>query len=87
MLNCTCDPNALCTAGAVQQSHCCGFQADEFNPSCDCVKGFVLLLTLYVYSPAAATFRPLPSMPAGVPGQLLNANKALQAVDQGNQLW
>lgn len=62
---------------------CCGLQADGLQADCSCVRGFVLLLTLYVYSSSAGTFHPIPSMPSGVPVQLLNATKALQALDQG----
>lgn len=62
---------------------CFGPQADGLQGECNYTRGFVLLLTLYVYSSSVGTFCPIPSMPAGVPTQLLNAAKALQAVEQG----
>lgn len=62
---------------------CFALQADGLHPDSDRVRGFALLLTLYVYSSAAGTFCPLPSMPIGLPFQLLNAARALRVVDQG----
>ena len=43
---------------------------------------FVLLLTMYMYTSAAGTFCPIPSMAIGVPLQMYNANKALQLIDK-----
>lgn len=83
---CTWEPNSFehSRQQALYSSHRrSALQADGLHPDCDCARGFVLLITMHVYSSAAATFYPLPNMPTGMPFELLNAIKALQVVDQG----
>lgn len=46
-------------------------------------KIFVLLLSTYQYSPEAATFVPLPDMPADLPMQVARCKQALKEIDQG----
>lgn len=43
----------------------------------------VLLLVVYTYDDLQDTFKHLPGMPAHIPVQIHNANKALQLVDKG----